>query len=77
MIFAAAVATALHLIVLHDGEHHPLALNAEEISSLRAPGEGEGGYAQGIRCVVIMTNGKFFGVSETCQEVFLKTKDVP
>ena len=28
-----------------------------------------GDYGKGVNCVIIMTNGKTIGVSETCQEV--------
>lgn len=66
---------AVQLIVLHGPHDEPIALNAAEISSLRAPGIGDGSYPPDVRCVVVMTNGKFFGVVETCREVFLKTKD--
>jgi len=73
MLYAALI--ALRLVVLHGADHQPIAINEEEISSLRAPGDAEGGnYAPSIRCVVIMTNGKFIGVTETCTEVFRKTK---
>ena len=71
------VAVALLLfIVLHGADHQPVAINAAEISSLRVPGETEiGNYAAHVKCVVIMTNGKFIGVIETCREIFLKTKE--
>jgi len=67
----------LRLIVLHGADHQPIAINEDEISSLRAPAEAEHGgeYAPGIRCVVVMTNGKFIGVTETCSEIFRKTKE--
>ena len=66
---------ALTLIVLHGADHQPIAVNSNEISSLRAPGATDtGSYPASVRCVVIMTNGKFFGVTETCTEVFRKAK---
>jgi len=70
------VLAALRLIVLHGADHQPIAINEDEISSLRVPGEADvGNYAESVKCVVIMTNGKFIGVTETCREVYLKTKE--
>ena len=69
---------ALHLIILHGPDNQRIAINADEISSLRAPGTAEGdNYAKNVKCVVIMTNGKFIAVIETCRDIYLKTETPP
>ena len=69
------IAEALLLILLHGADQQPIAINANEISSLRPPSDADAGnYAASIKCVVVMTNGKFIGVIETCTEIFHKTR---
>jgi len=50
------------------GPHNrPIYINPHEVSSLREADQGQ--IAEGIRCIVIMTNGKTNGTAEDCPEV--------
>jgi len=60
---------AVHFISLHTPEGEEVTMNVGEISSIRQPREAEGHVADGVRCLLIMTNGKLNGVTETCREV--------
>jgi hypothetical protein len=43
-------------------------VNSVEVTSVREP-RGQGHFAHGTNCVVVMSNGKFIGVREGCDEV--------
>ena len=45
-------------------------INSAEITSLREPhGSTEMHWAQGTRCIIVMSNGKFIAVHEDCSSV--------
>ena len=71
----------LFLILVHGPDGQEIELNVTEISSIRqirkdASDVGVQHFARGVRCIVIMTNGKFIGVIETCREVVQKIAKV-
>ena len=59
------------LVGLHTPNGHVFEINPAEISSAREPRDVGGGqhWANGTHCVLIMTNGRFNAVAETCVEV--------
>ena len=61
----------LELIVLHAPSGQQLIyINPVEITSLRAPLPGaRQHFAPGARCIIVVTNGSFISVSETCDMV--------
>ena len=65
-------AVALHLIFVHGPGNQRIGLNVDEISSIREPRDSEGHFSSDISCVVFMTNGKWVGVTETCEDVLTK-----
>ena len=54
-------------IELHAPDGLRIVVNAEEISTVRDPRAGH--FGQGVRCVLVMTNRSFIGVSEDCATV--------
>jgi len=74
MILAAVL--ALYLIVVHGPDDHEIALNIEEISSFRDPGEaGSPHYGPKVHCVIVMANGRYIGTKEGCREVLQMIKE--
>ena len=70
MILAAAAIAAFHLILLHGPGGQEIDINPREIVSLREPSAiSEGHFPKGVRCVVVMTNGRFNLVKEDCSTV--------
>jgi hypothetical protein len=67
---------ALHLIFVHGPDNQAIELNIAEISSIREPRKSEGHFHQDVKCLVIMTNGKFIGVIEPCPAVLEKIREV-
>jgi uncharacterized protein YlzI (FlbEa/FlbD family) len=63
-------------ITIHAPDGQEVELNAAEISSIRRPREADGHFAKGARCLLTMTNGKFFITTETCLEVVNKIAEV-
>ena len=59
---------SVHLILLHGPNNHHFEINADEISSIRAP-QAAGHLPKGTHCLITMTNGKFNAVQETCEAV--------
>ena len=75
MIITAAMA-AFHLILLHGPDGQEIDINPREIASLREPSSvSEGHFPKGVRCVVIMTNGRFNLVREDCHTVKVMTEE--
>jgi hypothetical protein len=68
MFFAAFI--AFHLIQLHGPDGQEIDVNPHEVASLREPSSiSEGHFPKGVRCVVVMTNGRFNLVKEDCSTV--------
>jgi len=68
----AFVLVALHFITVHAPDGQEMELNIAEISSIRKPQEqatDQSHFAKGTNCIMVMTNGKFIGTTETCTEV--------
>ena len=76
MVIATALA-ALQLIFVHGPDGQRIELNVDQISSIREPREREGHFAREVQCLVFMTNGKWIGVIETCDEVLAKIRELP
>jgi len=58
-----------HFILVHAPGGVDVSLNVEEISSIRKIAETGQHHHKDVRCVVVMTNGRFIGVVEPCVDV--------
>jgi hypothetical protein len=72
MLLAAATA---HFILVHGPDEQEIQLNVNEVSSVREPRSVETHWKDEVHCVVFMTNGKFVGITEECQQVIQKIKE--
>jgi hypothetical protein len=64
------LAIAFHLIQLHGPDGQEIDVNPHEVASLREPSTiSEGHFPKGVRCVVVMSNGRFNLVKEDCSTV--------
>jgi hypothetical protein len=68
---------ALSLIFVHGPDGQEIEININEISSIRDPRASEGHLHKSIHCVLYMTNGKFIGTTETCDEVDKMLAELP
>jgi hypothetical protein len=66
---AKALLITLQLLVLHRADGGEVTINAEQITSLRAPAGSLHGLAPFAHCLVYLADGKLVGVLETCREV--------
>jgi len=65
-----AVLADMALVELHTPGGSRIYVNPAEITSVRPLLDFSGRhFASGTRCVVVMTNGQFNGVTEACEEV--------
>lgn len=63
----------LYLIYLHGPQGNLIGVNVLEISTIREPTEGASSHlAPGTKCTLVMANGQFNLIAETCQEVVRK-----
>jgi len=69
---AAAVAGAL--VELHAPTGQIIDINPAYVSSMRAPLDTSGRWARGVRCIIVMANGRFNAVAEDCDTVREKMK---
>ena len=63
---------ALHLIALHAPNGQIIEINPSQVSSVRTVQDQavkNRHFAPATRCIVVMTNGNFTAVTETCEEV--------
>jgi hypothetical protein len=60
---------AVLFIIIHAPDGQEVQLNVSEISSIRRPGGSDGHFAKGSKCILTMSNGKFYLSMETCGEV--------
>ena len=67
--FVAVLKLVLHLVPLHGPDNQFIEINPQEIVSLREPRDTEQHLHPDVRCLVLTTDGKFVGVTETCQRV--------
>jgi uncharacterized protein YlzI (FlbEa/FlbD family) len=58
----------VHLLLLHSPDGQLIELNPHEISSIMEPRVDQHTHGS-VKCVITMTNGKFFGVAEDCKTV--------
>jgi hypothetical protein len=76
MIFVTAAILAFHLVRLHGPDKQEIDINPHEVASLREPSSvSEGHFPKGIRCVIVMTNGRFNLVLEDCDTVRVMTEE--
>ena len=76
MLLLTAAIAAFHLIQLHGPDGQEIDINPHEIASLREPSSiSEGHFPKGIRCVIVMTNGRFNLVVENCNTVKIMTEE--
>jgi hypothetical protein len=67
------LAATLYLILVHGPGGQEIEINVREISSIRQVREtADMHFSKDVRCIVIMTNGKFIGVTEECRTVVNK-----
>ena len=60
----------LRLVLVHAPNGDEIEINPNEISSIREPREaGDTAFHKGVRCVLVMTNGRFIGTAEDCRTV--------
>jgi len=64
-----AVTLALNLVLLHTPDGQALYLNAATVVTIRKPRAYEGHLHDGVMCLVHLTDGKWIGVSEDCDQV--------
>lgn len=59
---------ALELIEVHGADGQVAYVNAQEISSLRAPLSSDlaSHFTTGAQCIIVTTNGKFLATRESC-----------
>jgi hypothetical protein len=68
--FALIFISGVEFIEVHGPDGQRAFLNPKAISSLREPIATDlKGFAKGVRCVVVTTNGKFIAVVETCTAI--------
>jgi hypothetical protein len=75
MYAAAFLLVAITLVELHGPTGQNIEINTAEISSLREPvdlSRDHHHWAKGIRCIIVMSNGKYIAVIEDCQTVAQK-----
>lgn len=61
---------AVHFLLLHTPGEGEMAINVEEISSIRRVHDfEEKSYGKDVNCIVIMTNGKAIGTSDECKDI--------
>jgi hypothetical protein len=63
---------ATHWMLLHGVANQSYWVNMDTVTSLRAPlpSDLRGSFAAGTRCVVLMSDGKFIAVTESCETVY-------
>ena len=68
--------TALLFITLQAPGGQPVFVSPHGVSSVREPQNVNKRYfVKGTRCVLVMTNGQFIAVTETCDEVLGKLQE--
>jgi len=66
---------ALTLVEFHAPSGQRVEINPAEVSSLREPIDIKGHWGKGTHCVIVMTNGRFNGVAESCAVAEQKLQD--
>jgi len=74
LLAAAVVLVASPFIIVHGPDDHVIAINAQEISSIRQR-EPIDSFDPDVKCILVMTNGKWHGVVETCLQVMQLISD--
>ena len=59
---------ALELIQLTGPDHQVIQINPNEIVSIRTL-RGSDHFGPGVRCIISTSDGKFIGVTESCESV--------
>ena len=61
---------ALSLLQFTSPTGSPIDVNIDAISSIRDPRNmSEGHWSKGTHCIIVMSNGKFIAIRETCNQV--------
>ncbi|WP_063685577.1 hypothetical protein [Bradyrhizobium stylosanthis] len=63
------IAIAFELLQLHGPSDQLIDINPDQVVSLRKPRADEGHFANGVRCLVSTTDGKFSTVTEDCETI--------
>jgi hypothetical protein len=62
--------TGIVLVELQGPAGQHIYVNPQEVASVREPrGVDTGHWAKGVKCLVVMANGRFLTVVETCEQV--------
>lgn len=69
-------AVAMEFVIVHGPNGQEISINANHISSVRRPLDSESHGTAGMKCVVVMTNGKFIGTLETCTQLGDKIRGI-
>jgi hypothetical protein len=70
LLIAWLASHGIELVELHDPVGGRLYINPEVVTSVRELAAGDSRhFPQRTHCVIVMVNGKFLGVIETCDEV--------
>jgi hypothetical protein len=70
---------ASHFITAHTPDGEEVSLNTAEISSIRQPQDAATSvdhFAKGTKCVVVMTNGKFIALTDTCIDIIKRIAEI-
>ena len=66
------IAAAFRLITVHGPGGEEITLNIDEISSIRqvlTGNEDDSAFHRNVKCVVVMSNGRFIGAKESCLDI--------
>jgi hypothetical protein len=76
MTTSVLVAAAMQFVIVHGPNGQEISINSQHISSVRRPLDSESHGIAGMKCVVVMTNGKFIGTQETCPQLGDKIRGI-
>jgi hypothetical protein len=65
-----------HLITAHQPNGQELFINPDEIVALRSQPRSEGYVKEGVKCVVLTTDGKFLTVIEECRMLQMELEKI-
>jgi hypothetical protein len=79
MATSSMAAVLLQLITVHGPTNQEINVNIADISSIRrteAYDDPRAHFAKGVKCILVMNNGKIISTMETCPEVIKKIAEV-
>ena len=76
LLYLYFLLVAVHFIQVHLPGGDRIDININEISSIRQPRDIDGYNAKDVNCVLIMTNGRQIGTTESCLEIIKQISSV-